>query len=177
MPPQRSIKAKEILEDIRRGLSKKDLMAKHGLSRKGLDSAFEQLIKAGNLGREDISEDLAWYFASDSAERRVTTRRHLYFELPVYLMDEPETKGAVRNISDKGVGIKGIRVDVGKIEKLIIVADQFGAGSHIKIDAKCVWSTDRTSTGKVFTGFQFVNVSSKKLEALWKLLDLVTFQE
>jgi hypothetical protein len=51
---KRAIKAKVILADIRNGISDDDLMRKHRLSPKGLDSVFRKLLRARVIKRADL---------------------------------------------------------------------------------------------------------------------------
>ena len=52
---KRAIKAKEILADIRNGMSDNDLMRKHRLTPKGLDSVFRKLLRARVIKRADLT--------------------------------------------------------------------------------------------------------------------------
>jgi hypothetical protein len=52
--PKRAIRAKEILADIRGGMSDTDLMRKHRLTPKGLDSVFRKLLRARVIKRADL---------------------------------------------------------------------------------------------------------------------------
>ena len=51
---EREVKAKEIVQDIRSGMTTAELMKKYRLSKKGLRSAFRKLRNAGVINRQDI---------------------------------------------------------------------------------------------------------------------------
>ncbi len=53
-----TINAKEILADIKAGMSNADLMRKHTLSIRGLESVFRKLVKSGLLGQNEVDRRL-----------------------------------------------------------------------------------------------------------------------
>lgn len=55
-PASRKINAKEIVADIRTGMTDEALMSKYQLSAKGLLSLFDQLIKTGLIEAQELSE-------------------------------------------------------------------------------------------------------------------------
>ena len=54
MEPKRKIKAKEIVNDIREGMSDSQLMEKHSLSSKGLQSVFRKLVDAKAITPREV---------------------------------------------------------------------------------------------------------------------------
>ncbi len=56
-PPRRRINAREVVSDIKSGMSDFLLMQKYALSSKGLQSLFRKLLAAGLIGRSDLSEE------------------------------------------------------------------------------------------------------------------------
>jgi hypothetical protein len=54
METKRTIKAKDIVKDIRSGMTDSQLMNKHGLSSKGLQSIFKKLINANAMKVQEI---------------------------------------------------------------------------------------------------------------------------
>lgn len=54
MSRKRVIEAKDIVNDIRSGMSEAELMEKYSLSSKGLQSAFQKLIKGGIMMAEEV---------------------------------------------------------------------------------------------------------------------------
>jgi hypothetical protein len=53
--PKREIIVREILDDIRSGMTYSDLMSKYKLTLKGLDSAFQKLLRAGLISEEELN--------------------------------------------------------------------------------------------------------------------------
>lgn len=53
--PTVKVSAKEVLADIRAGMSDRDLMKKYGLSEKGLQSLSKKLIDAGVLKQSELN--------------------------------------------------------------------------------------------------------------------------
>ena len=54
MEPKRKIKAKDIVSDIRQGMSDSQLMEKHTLSSKGLQSVFRKLVDANAIKPREL---------------------------------------------------------------------------------------------------------------------------
>jgi hypothetical protein len=52
---KREIYAKEILNDIRSGMSYSNLMTKYKLTLRGLDSAFQKLLSAGLISEQELN--------------------------------------------------------------------------------------------------------------------------
>jgi uncharacterized Zn finger protein (UPF0148 family)/uncharacterized protein (DUF433 family) len=52
--PRKEVSAKEVLKDIKNGLTDEELMDKHKLTAKGIHSLFRQLIKAGLMTQKDL---------------------------------------------------------------------------------------------------------------------------
>ena len=58
------ISAKEVRDDIRAGLDDSELMAKYGLSVKGLESLFRKLLRAGIVEESDLGARMSDYAGS-----------------------------------------------------------------------------------------------------------------
>lgn len=54
--PKRTIDAREILKDIKSGLSDSELMEKYSLSARGLQSLFQKLQSANLVSREELED-------------------------------------------------------------------------------------------------------------------------
>lgn len=75
---KREIIVREILDDIRSGMTYSDLMSKYRLTLKGLDSAFQKLLSAGLISEEELNScnlgyeetvNLSGLFALQAQER------------------------------------------------------------------------------------------------------------
>jgi hypothetical protein len=56
---KRSVKAKEVLADIRAGITDLDMMEKYQLSAKGLQSLFDKMVAAKLLTEDEIQDRMS----------------------------------------------------------------------------------------------------------------------
>ena len=81
--------------------------------------------------------------------------------------------GLVRNISEKGVGIKGFEVGVEETVEFVIVPTEFIDIDPIVFRANCRW-VKKDDDGEFISGFQITDLSVGGLTELKKLLRFVT---
>ena len=56
---KRSVKAKEVLADIRAGITDLDMMEKYQLSAKGLQSLFDKMVAARLITEDEIQDRMS----------------------------------------------------------------------------------------------------------------------
>ena len=112
MQPKRKIKAKDIVNDIREGMNDAQLMDKHKLSSKGLQSVFKKLIDVKAIKpREVFNRDPSpGDDTADVASVRLISRDFMEPLLPICDADDPKNMGTITDITEKGLGIRGIQV-------------------------------------------------------------------
>ena len=94
----KKIVAKDIVEDIRSGVSDSELMHKYGITESGLQKLFRQLLDTNALTAAEFE---AWSIFSNDAvpiHVRLHSRYRLDFMLPVYEAYCPENSGVVVSI-------------------------------------------------------------------------------
>ena len=111
------IDARDIVKDIRSGMTDSELMKKYDLSSEGLRFALQTLTDTEVIALEEL------YAASSSAydtvfveNMRELPRHHLSMAVTIYEATRPEVKGTLRDITEKGVGITGISARVGEVK-------------------------------------------------------------
>jgi len=168
------IKARDAVEAIRAGMDDLSLMERYGISAKGLQSLFKKLVESGRLLPEDL------HGRSQPSTHEVVIqdlgrlRKHyLALAAPVYDRADPETMGSIRDVTEKGIGIAGIKANVGDIRTFVIPAQAIPSAEHIWFEAVCLWSGQEQSTGNPVTAFQITKISDECLSTLRKLIDLL----
>jgi hypothetical protein len=104
MPAKREIKAREIVQDIRSGLTDSDLMEKYNLTDRLLQKVFNRLVDAKVISWSEIQERVRPYEDSEHLQTvtvRILPREKVDFPLPVYEADHPEIRGFVKDITEK----------------------------------------------------------------------------
>ena len=171
MTEKRQIKAKDIINDIRKGMTDSELMEKHRLSIKGLQSIFRKLeaikaIKPSELyGRFPSFDDTV---EVDQIRREL--REYLELSLPLYEVKDPDKIGSVRDVSMKGFGARGIKASPGDVKTLAISPGKLFSIDAFSFEAVCRWARRDGPNRDYVGGFEITAISE---ESEKKLRDLV----
>jgi hypothetical protein len=171
MAEKRTIKARDIVNDIRAGLTDHQLMEKYRLSFKGLQSIFKKLedvkaIKPSELyGRIPSYEDTV-----NVGSLRKLPRNYLGLSLTIYVAKNPANRGIVEDITEKGVGVRGIQVIQNQTETLVVDADDLVGIAPVMFEATCRWFK-KNAAGKVSSGFEIISISDGDLQRLHQLIE------
>jgi hypothetical protein len=175
MSPKREIKAKDLVNDFRAGMTDSELRSKYNLSSRGLQSAFRKLLEAKALrtselfGRVSLEDDTVAI-----ATTRLMPRDELEFPVPIYLCEgtQPTVKGVIKDITEKGLKISGIQANVDEIMTFAIPSDKFSQIEPFAFRAKCRWVD-----GDGSAGFQITLISERGSGELQKLLRFLTLRD
>jgi hypothetical protein len=177
MQQKQGITAEDFLGDLQRGLSDEQLMDKFKLTERGLGTVFRRLVddKAISfselLRRSPDRKDLPELVA----EFRMSARHPLGFPLPIYDSVDPENKGFVFDISEDGLGTRGLTALTDEIKTLVIPADEFFQAGPVIIQGLCTWLDEQEEDNAPAAGFRVVEVlkgSLKEVQALVHALAL-----
>ncbi|MBM4326914.1 MAG: PilZ domain-containing protein [Deltaproteobacteria bacterium] len=172
------INAYELVRDIKAGLNDAELMQKYRLSHKGLQSVFRKLADAklmspGQLyGRSSEYEDTA-----DLGDYRLTDRAYLEVSLPIYDLGSPDNIGAVRDLTERGISVRGLQAAPNESKTLVIRADELFSIPHIVFQAVCRWAKRDSGNDQWTAGFQITEISPEDLEHLQAVVRLLSFSD
>jgi hypothetical protein len=175
MANKRAIKAKDMVNDIRAGLTNLELMEKYQLSSKGLQSIFTKLIEAkavqdGELGgRVPLAEDTVRL-----DHKRVLPRNYVVVRLPVYEAENLIVEGHVRDISEKGLQVAGLSAAVGQGKTLLLQATDFADIHPFAFEACCRWVKSESDPDGSVAGFEITDISDGAMQELQKLIQALT---
>jgi len=179
MEPKRKIKAKEIVNDIRQGMSDSQLMEKHSLSSKGLQSVFGKLVEAQAITPQDlfnrtpgVSDDTA-----DVTSLRLVPRDFVEVPLPICDADDPKNIGTITNVTEKGLGIRGIRVETGETKTLVFFSDRLFPVGPFALQAQCRWVKNGNGAGQIDSGFEITGISETGSQQLKKIVEWVALRD
>jgi uncharacterized protein (DUF433 family) len=176
IPGRQRIKVREIVSDIKAGMTDPELMTKYQIDRKSLQSLFKKLLDLKAVSRDTLFGEVGLqYETSVPPNVREADRYVLDFDIPVYEDGLPEAQGRVHDITEKGVGTRGLRQKVNEIKKLVVLGDAFGVVAPFEFSAICRWSTVDRQEGNHAAGFQILEISDAALQELRKLIKLITF--
>ncbi len=177
MTEKRRIKAKDIVNDIRAGLTNLQLRDKYHLSSQGLQSIFTKLadakaVRDGELdGRTQTGDDTVGL-----DQKRVWSRNYVLVRLPVYGAENLTVEGQVRDITEKGLQVAGLSVIVGDCKTLVLQADDFADIHPFAFEAQCRWVRRETGHRETSAGFEIVDISEGALQELRKLIRVLTLR-
>lgn len=149
-------------------------MTKYGLSAKGLESAFEKLVKSRIMTAAEV------YGQARSGEDTViiddvrSLPRHLLaIAIPIYEANRPHRKGRLRDITERGIGVLGLEARIGEVKSLVIACRGFLEAEHIWLEAECMWAEVGKTPTQHAAGFQITKISKQDLMRLRHLIRLV----
>jgi hypothetical protein len=176
MDQKRELDAKDLIYDIRAGMTDFQLMEKYRLSDIGLQSAFKKLLHRQAISPEELCERFPLYEVMTVEDMRSIVRSPLRQPLPIYDATRPEEKGLVRNITQQGVGVEGIFTRVNDIKTFMLDATGVASVGPIRFSAQCRWVKKRPS-GEYVAGFEIMKISPRSVAELRKLLAAITDQD
>ena len=177
MSTKRSIKAKEIVSDIRSGMTNLHLMGKYNISLDNLHNIFKQLLDAHAIERSELEPLISIpHLRINGGKRRRLHRGYVFVKLPIYDLKDLLNKGTVVDISEVGLQISGIPTQVGDTKELLVQADYFADVYPFVFEAQCKW-VSKAEDGVLFSGFEITSITEGALEELRKLTRMLTISE
>ncbi len=113
--------------------------------------------------------------SQDSWEnRRQHKRKYMLFKIPAYDAQTRRFLGLVQDITEKGIQVFGVKVEVNSTKTLIIQATDFIKSSPLFFEAQCRWSRKESAQGYYVSGFEIVAISDDAQRNLTRLMEFVT---
>ncbi len=167
---KRTIKASEIVRDLRSGMSDHELMEKYQLTVRGLESLFRKLEESKAVRRSELYGRFSSFEDTvDLESTRKFSRSFLALPLRIYEQGNPENGGELLDAIEKGVGVRGLTVPSGQSARLVIASGGFVGLQDISFDAICRWGK-QGDDGAWMSGFEIVTISEPDLQNLKKLI-------
>jgi len=172
LPESSRPEIKEIVADIRARATDFELCHKYDLSLEELPGVFGKLVDLGVIRKEELNERTAFY---DEPLNRLLTRRFprklVGLELHVYDPDDPERRGLLRDLSERGLRVASLRPDINLAKRFVIRPDWFPNIRSFEIGVECKWTKAKGPLRKYFVaGFEITTISGPSQEELRKLL-------
>ncbi|MBI5568429.1 MAG: hypothetical protein HY914_00635 [Desulfomonile tiedjei] len=167
---------KDILRDLRSGMTDEELMQEYRLTARGLGSLLRDLVDAKAISvsellrRSTVPEDVPELLA----EFRVLPRNHVGFPLPIYEAQHPELRGVVCDITVDGVGTRGLNAKLDEIKTFVIPADEFFQIGPIVFQGLCCWTEEGADEGGNTAGFRVVEILKGSMRELQKLIQALS---
>ena len=88
---------------------------------------------------------------------------------------KPGTRYQVRDISENGIGIIGIRAQINEMKSLAVVGDEFGEIAPFEFEAQCRWAKHVEPDGGFSAGFRITRMGEQDLLRLREFIQGFTF--
>ena len=172
---QRRRIAEKIAEDVRSGMKDSEMMEKYQLSNSALQKAYQILLTEGLLGPGEINgpEQPLRKGGSARHERRKVSRRCPSLRIVVSDRNNEGVSGTIKDITEKGLAVRGIEADIGELKTLAILGDDIGIIDPFELRAECRWVGSEESEGQSVAGFQVTAISDHDLQRLQELIDFL----
>lgn len=158
-------------DDVRSEMTDSSLMAKYGLSSEELEEVFKTLLETEVLSRADFE---AWTIFGNQTvplDIRLFRRRMSEDGLEVFRKDSLETSGTIINISQSGVGIRGMRAVPDEIVTLVVPNLEFRELGTIVLETRCRWMRNEGEERNSVGGFYIITVAEGKWSRLLELVE------
>lgn len=178
MKQKKTIKARDVVNDIRARMTDADLMEKYDLSARGLESLFKKLLDAKAVKRSELygrfptKDDTV-----NLGNLRSAPRNYLAFALPLYDSTDQRNLGVVRDITEKGIQVAGIDTSVDETREFLIKADDFEDIEPFSFKAKCRWTNGTNGAAEPTAGFEIVDIEDGALKQLREVIITLAFSE
>jgi hypothetical protein len=170
MATRREIKAKEIISDIISGITDNELMSKYKLTFRGLQSVFRQLVDLKLADSAVLKERILPRLKTETTVVTRMPRKEVFVPLPVQDADNPDVRGIIINITERGMGVKGLGADIDEARNLVIRPEKFFQLRPFILRAKCRWVEPSDDPKETLAGFEIISITPEELQ---KLKDLI----
>ncbi len=172
---ERKRMAQKIAGDVRSGMKDSELMEKYQLSNSGLQKICQTLLTEGFLGTDEIKglKPHSNNGASVFQDRRQLSRRVPSMQIIVCDRNNESLRGTVKDVTEKGLAIRGLGVGVGELKTLAILGDDLGLIEPFELKAQCRWVGNEGCDGPSVAGFQVIAISDQDLQSLQRFVEFL----
>lgn len=173
MSAQRTIKARELVADIRSRVSDFELMEKYQLTFAQLEKVLAKLVEKDALRQEELQERGAHF---DNPENRVRTRRapreYLMIPLPIQQTADPSIAGFITDLSEQGFRAKGLATALDEKNVFVIGTKDLKNYAPFTVEAVCRWTRfDFSQDGQYEAGFEILEMSKRDRLVVRKMME------
>lgn len=178
MPRKRQIKAKEVVQDIRSGMTGSQLMGKYGLTPHGLQEILQRLVDKEFLKPSDLPRWVPVCAQRYDEVELIRTRRFPRYDLAtadlfVWDAENPAVKARVIDISEEGLALRGMAAQIDETRSFLMVGHEKYLAVPISFDAECRWVYVDPVSGMCTSGYEIVMIAEDDVERLRSVIDLI----
>ncbi len=91
-------------------------------------------------------------------DKRVLPRRQSAFPITILDGKRPKIRGTLSDVTERGVGVRGIPASINEIRTFVIPANDFAEFAWVTFDALCRWAR-KGRGGEYEAGFEIRDIS------------------
>jgi hypothetical protein len=162
-PAKITVNINQVAADIRHGLGRGQLTEKYRLTSRALRWVCMELVSNGLLSWKELYEKLSSSSEGLVLDKPRESRRYtLGFDVEIHEAGHSEAPGKVRDVTQRGIGVSGMRAKVDERKTLVIAGDEFGEFATFTFDAVCRWAS-RAPGGDYLAGFEVSYISVRSM--------------
>lgn len=182
MADKNHVQTKEVLADIRAGMTDGDLRDKYRLTAKGLAGLLHRLMDSGAITIGELvcrsgSNEEEEFSGCTTAEFRMLGRDEIDFPLVICDAENSDFTGLVKDISDDGIRIGGLETEVDEIRTFSLRADELFQVEPILFEAKCRWVFKEGLLQVPVAGFVVTKMMEGSLKDLRDIMARLSLEE
>jgi hypothetical protein len=175
MEKEIKIRGKEVLSDIRSGMTESQLRTKYSLSSRGLIRLFDRLVDKQLIETSELFQRYPSYRkAVDHLGQRKAPRARLTVPMLIYDIDSSAI-GVVRDLSMTGLRVAGLKTKVGDRKTFQIPVDMFINNDPLLVIVECCWVKSREDKKYQLAGFKILNLSERDASVLKTFIEFLVF--
>ena len=170
------IKVNQLVNDIRAGMNDIDLMNRHGLSAKGLESTFKKLVEGKFISQSELDRrSMPFWDTADVQDMRRVERYYPALTVTVRDLRKPGTKGVLHDVSERGIGVRGIVAKPNEVKLLSLNLSELEEIVPFAFEGLCRWGRLDPDRHTYSAGFEINRISDDSLDRLKVLIREATF--
>ncbi len=182
MADKKHVKTKEVLTDVRAGMTDGELRDKYKLTARGLAGLFHRLLESGAISLGELlcrsgPHEEEEFTGCTTAEFRMLGREEIDFPLLIHDAVNPDIIGLVQDISDDGIRISGVETEVDEIRTFSLRADELFQVEPILFEAKCRWVFKKGLPQVPLAGFAVTKLMEGSLKDLRNIMAALSLEE
>ncbi|MFC1836975.1 PilZ domain-containing protein [Thermodesulfobacteriota bacterium] len=177
MVANRPIRPKDILRDIRAGLTDDQLMEKYSISPEALQRLARRMLAertpwTAKLQARALQQDGPF----GTVQRRQLPRYYSVYWIPVY--DESRREiGTLGDISEKGLRVDGCEADINDKRTLIVGAEEVPGAQSFQVETICRWVKWSEANREKTVGFEITGITAAARRNLRKFIAALIVSE
>ena len=170
---ERERRAVQILADYRSGMTVAEIAKKNGFLAANFNNILKRLERLLFLSHDNSTGKTGSHCTEYGARDRRSFPRlqRPVLTTRIYEADVPEKTGLILDLSESGIGVRGIESQMGQEKTLFMNVGDFDDYEPLTFECRCQWISVYDDTQRdLCAGFEITSISEKSLVCLKTVL-------